>query len=114
MTGKLIRWKPDESNNLKELWSKVVQPLSKSQLETQSETVNKQIFYTCLQIFVQASGAYTELVEPALITGNDDKKSSLVLRTSFLHIFACPLLLRFDLDSSFLYNFYFSRKLHNN
>ena len=81
MTGKLIRWKPDDSSNLKELWNKVVLPLSKSQTENQADS--KQIFYTCLQIFVQASGAYTELVEPALITGNDDKKSSLVLRTSF-------------------------------
>lgn len=77
MTGKLIRWKPDDSSNLKELWNRVVLPLSKSQTENQADS--KQIFYTCLQIFVQASGAYTELVEPALITGNDDKKSSLVL-----------------------------------
>jgi len=78
MTGKLIRWKPDDSSNLKELWNKVVLPLSKSQTE-KSQADSKQIFYTCLQIFVQASGAYTELVEPALITCNDDKKSSLVL-----------------------------------
>ena len=80
MTGKLIKWKPDESTNLKELWHKVVLPLTQTQ-ETQTDS--KQIFYTCLQIFVQASGAYAELVEPALVTGNDDKKSSLVLRAGF-------------------------------
>ena len=33
---------------------------------------SKQLFYTCLQIVVQASGAYCELVEPMLIYGSEE------------------------------------------
>ena len=84
MTGKLIKWKPDETNNLHELWHNLVVPMVQQQgSATAAPSDSKQIFYTCLQIFVQASGAYCELVEPALITGNDERKESLVLRTSF-------------------------------
>lgn len=75
--GKAAGWKYDNSNNLKDFFSSVHSLTNEFKRESHPDS--KQIFYSCLQILIQASGAYCSLVEPSLITGKESTRNSIIL-----------------------------------